>query len=142
LADFFFSALFFLADLDFGLGEGLLDGFAEGVGWRSVSSSSSDSVELEGDFFFAGELFDFGVSDSSASDLEGVFFGRGVGVFFFFLAVAVGVGVGDLWAARWSGFGFGESSSLTSPGKMEATSALSAKAVAMQRRKRATSTAP
>ena len=99
MAVFFFSALFFFADLDFGLAEGLFDGFADGVGWRGVSSSSSDSADLEGDFFFAGELFGFGVSDSSASDLEGVFLGRGVGVFSFFLAVAVGVGVGDLCVA-------------------------------------------
>ena len=91
--DLLFSPLFFLPDLDFGVADGVLDGFADGVGCRGFSSSS-DSVELEADFFFAGEPVGFAVSAWSSSGSEGVFFGRGVGVFFFFRGLAVGVGLG------------------------------------------------
>lgn len=72
LSALFFGLLFFFPVLDFGVAEGVLEGFGNAVVRRDVFSSSSES-----DFFFPAELFGFGVSDSFASDLDlaGVFFG-------------------------------------------------------------------
>jgi hypothetical protein len=135
LADVVFEFAFFFADFDLGLADADFNGLAEGFG-RGVASSSSESAEAAGDLVFAGELFFvFEGVDSPDFDfaLAGVFDGSGEGLFFF-LGDAVGVGEADL---EWRSLGV--SSSATWPGKNDASSALSIRTVAMQRRKRATS---
>jgi len=135
LADVVFESAFFFADFDLGLADGDFDGLAEVFGRGVASSSSSESAEPAGDLVFAGELF-FVFEDVDPPDfdfpLEGVFEGLGEGLFFFF-GEAVGVGEADL---EWRSLGL--SSSATWPGRNEASSALSIRTVAMQRRKRAT----
>ena len=146
---FFFPNDFFLPDLalvpfffflPFGVAEGLLDFLADGVE-RRVPPSLSSSLDFgfvvaEGDFFGSA----VGDSSSLSSDFDGVFFAAGVGLFFF-LGEGLGVTDGD---ARCFGRGvsLGKSSSLTCPCNSDATSAKIAREVAMQRRRRATFSAP
>ena len=141
LPDFVLLPFFFF--LLFAVAEGLFDFLAEGVGRRFPPSSSPAS-----DFDLAapaGDFFGFGVGDSSASSssalgFEGVFFGAGVGLFFFFGEV---LGVADAEPRCFGGgVSLGESSSLTCPCRSDPTSAKIARAVTMQRRKCATSSAP
>ena len=149
---FFLPEDFFLRDLAllpvvfffllFEFAEVLFDFFAAGVARRFPPSSSSSL-----DFDFVGSAGDFfglerggSSSLSSAFDFDELFFGAGVGLFFFF-GEDFGVAVAE---ARCFGLGvlLGVSSSLTWPCNRDAMSARIAKAVAMQRRKRATSSAP
>ena len=98
LPDLVLEPDFFLLVFDLGVAEGVLDDLAEGFARGDDSSSSSESFDRDGDFFFGGELFLVSEdSESSFFDLDfaGVFVGCGEGDFFFF-GDAVGVGVADL----------------------------------------------
>jgi hypothetical protein len=137
-ADFVLTDAFFFLVLDFG--EALFELLGEGVG-RALSPSSSSSLDFDV-LVFAGELFGFGVGDSSSSEstFAGVFFGLGAGVFFL---LGDGLGVTDGEARCFGRAGsLGVSSSLIWPCVNDAMSAMIARAVAKQRRKRATSSAP
>jgi hypothetical protein len=95
LSGFVLDPDFFLLVLDLAVAEGVLDDLAEGFARGDESSSSSESLDGFGDFFFVGELF-FVSEDSEFFDFDfdGVLVGCGEGDFFFF-GDAVGVGVAD-----------------------------------------------
>ena len=132
-----FDPAFFLPDFAFGVAAGVFEGLAEGFGFGVLSSSSSESeVDLG---VLLALRFGFGVGESSESTfaLEGVFAGLGVALFFFF-GDDVGVGDADFACLTDERSPLSVSSSLTCACKNEATSAVSARAVAMRRRMRAT----
>ena len=140
LPDFDFPPVFFFVVFALEEGDGVLVGFADGDFRGVLSSSSASSLAVDADLaVFAGDFFGLGVAESSVSDfaLEGVFAGLGEAAFFF-LGEAVAVGEGDFACTRGVASPLGDSSSLTWPWRREAIRAIEARAVAMQRRKRAT----